>query len=252
MIPLKLATVVLFLSLGMGVFAWAAQSTGAQSPYRLYFPVSGRDSTSPTPTPSPSPTPGPPVTIDSPLELVSFRDLVAANGSRVYLGEVKNKGIERTGVSIRYGYFRGTTIVQSGGAVILPPSTSIAAGAKAPFQFYAPTEAWDRWELAIKPAFASRTTDDPLLSAVDVQVEEKWGAFYVKGEIRNVGSSAAKSVRVGVTGYDAEGQIVAVDYGLAASSDIPEGMGALFNVAVATGRPQDIVTYQLRLVSFRD
>lgn len=259
MIRFKLALGTSVVVLGFGLFAWAVAGTiAAGAPYRVHFPlVVQSDLPSPTATPAPTPTPNPiaglPVMVESPLEVVSFRELVTLSGSRVILGEVKNRGTTRSGVSIRYGYYRGTTIVLAAGAVLLPPSTSLAPGGKAPFHFYVPTENWDRWELTIKPTiYTPRTSDDPYLVAADVQVEEKWGGIYVKGEIRNNGPSVAKSVRVGVTGYDNEGIIVATDYGLAASSDIPEGMGALFNVWVTIGRPQDMRTYELRLTSSRD
>lgn len=279
---LLLATSVVML--GFGLFAWATgDTTAAEVAYRVYLPLVVRSHPSPltftpaptaiptatpaptplptptpkiTPAPTPLPTPTPTIAIAGPLQMLSFREVLSASGYRIFMGEVRNTGMTRANISIRYVFYRGTTPVRDGETSILPSLTSLAPGAKAPFYFYASMESWDRCGLTAEAslAYPRPSADDPHLAVANVRLELGSQGYpsIIRGEVKNNGPSVAKGVEIAVTGFDDNGRIVVVDYGWAEGWDIPAGAGTLFKVLLHTGRPSDMKTWELRLTSRRD
>ena len=157
-------------------------------------------------TPTPTPTP-------LPLEIQGVSYYQSPAGSLWFLGEVKNgtgEGVEQVKVEVSL-YDRDGELIATSSAFI--PLDVIPDGGKAPFAilFAAPPPGFASYQVVVLSAVPAVPLESRYSDLIVKGKGESKGKFYVvSGEVRNIGRSSARAIRVVVTAYDARGRVVGV------------------------------------------
>jgi len=108
----------------------------------------------------------------------------------------------------------------------------VLAGDKSPFELSVEDlPAFDHYELWVE---GEPTSEEPYGDfEVDVAREyEQYGYYYLAGEVKNTGEKDCEFVKIVVAFYDAEGQVIAVDYTYTELDVVPANGASPFELAV--------------------
>jgi len=193
-------------------------------------------SSTPTDTPSPDSTP-------APVAIRGTTAYVTASGERHVVGEVTNS----TSGSIWFAKVVGTFYDAAGQVVITGTAYTmldiVGAGEAAPFDLALPEPppSIDHHDLQLEYA----TTESPPLR-VDIAGHQgsvsDTGSYHVIGEVRNQNGFAVNFVKVVVTFYNAQDEVVRTSFSNTALDVLSPGQKAPFDVALLDP-PADIDHY---------
>jgi hypothetical protein len=200
----------------------------------------------PTPTNTPSPNSTP-----APVVIRGITDYVT-DGERHVVGEVTNS----TSGSIWFPKVVGTFYDAAGQVVITGTTYTlldiVGVGEVAPFDLVLlqPPPSVDHYELQVEYA----ATDSPPLR-VDIANHQgsvsDTGSYHVVGEVRNQNAFAVRFVKVVVTFYNAQGEVVRTDFSDPALEDtLSPGQKAPFEV-VLLDPPTDMDHYAVKAQAYQ-
>ena len=202
---------------------------------------------------TPTPPAGPTATLrpdEADIQILDFSDYADSQGNSVVIGQVQNTGhglayeIQVTGE----GQDATGARVASGSDLLLALA-GLPAGAKAPFQIRLGKPTAEVSKLHVQGSFKTFNPDavHVFVPAGGLGIAGQQLApaaagkpAQVSGQVTNGGSKGATQVRVLVSGYDAQGKLVAVEQGPAAPDTIPAGGTATFTIPFAS-RPDVVV-----------
>ncbi|MEA3459361.1 MAG: FxLYD domain-containing protein [Chloroflexota bacterium] len=157
-------------------------------------------------TPTPTPTP-------LPLDIQGLNYYESPVGSLWFLGEVKNatgEGVEQVEVGVSLYDENGELLAAESA---FTPLDVVPDGGKAPFAVLFTTfpVSFASYQAVILSAVSAVPLESRYHDLIVEGHGELQGPFYVVGgEVRNVGQCDAQAVKVVVTAYDAQGEVVGV------------------------------------------
>jgi hypothetical protein len=204
----------------------------------LPSPTATRTST-PTTTPSPTPrqSPTPSVTPEPGRQLtfsvVSHRRYVDAFGELRIVGEVKND------FDVNAQAIMVTAILYDAQGRRLERATVptllkfVRAGHRVPFLIVRPVpEGFHSYTLSAVGVSTMQSPSSSLAVVEKRQHEDQVGLYHVEGQVSNVGPAAVDRVRVAVTIYDADGDVVNADAAYTTPQRLEPGETGTFHITV--------------------